>query len=132
MAVIEGTRNEKSWQGFYDFAVDGGVAGAIVLRSNDGPIPNGSVVTQGYIEVVTPPDSAAHTATISIDVEGAADTQAAAIVSGAPWSTTGRKSVIEAATGATSIKTTAGRSPTATVAVQNLTAGKFNVVLYYR
>jgi len=131
MPIMEGTARLKRWKGSYDFAVDGGVAGTITLRSNDGPIPTGSVIEMGYVEVTTPPDSAAHTATIAVQAEAANDIVNAAVVSGAPWSTTGRKSIIPVATGATTVKTTAARNPAIVLAVQNLTAGKFDVYLQY-
>jgi hypothetical protein len=57
----------------------------------------------------------------------------ATLVSNALWANTGRKSVIPAFTGATSLKTTtATRSIKATIAVAALTAGKFRVVLWFR
>ncbi|MGP4092937.1 hypothetical protein [Nonomuraea sp. KM90] len=138
MPLIEGTRGLKSAQGEYDFAVDGGAVGTITLRSapsdsNGGEIPAGAIILGGYIEVDTLVTSASgNTGTIAVNSEGAADLQAAAITSGAPWSTTGRKNVTPAWTGATSIKTTARRSLAITVAVAALTAGKFRVVVFYK
>jgi len=120
----------KSWQGFYDFAVDGGVAGTITLRSNDGPIPNGSYVLGGIVDVATLLTGTG--ATVAVQVEAANDTVNAAAISGAPWSSTGLKSVIPVFTGATALKATADRSPAIVVAVANLTAGKFTVTLFYR
>jgi hypothetical protein len=61
---------------------------------------------------------------MAISVEGANDIIAATIVSGAPYSTTGRKSVIPAFTGATTVKTTVARSIVATIATGTVTAGK--------
>src|ERR1043166_6495513 len=75
MAVIPGTRNFKTWAGFYDFAVDGGGTGTITLRSNDGPIPIGSVILDGYLDVTTACLSA--TGTIALQAEAAADPRAA-------------------------------------------------------
>src|SRR5207244_3522346 len=96
-----------------DFAVDGGAVSTITLRS--GPtdlvgsgIPNGSVIEGGYIEVDTALSGG--TSTGAIQTEAAGDIQAAAATTGAPWSTTGRKSVTPAFTGATTVKTTAARS----------------------
>lgn len=138
MPVMEGTRGLKSAQGEYDFAVDGGAVGTITLRSapgdsNGGEIPIGAVILGGYIEVDTIVTSASgNTGTIAVNSEGAADLQAAAVTSGAPWSTTGRKNVIPAFTGASSIKTTARRNLAITVAVAALTAGKFRVVVFYK
>jgi hypothetical protein len=68
----------------------------------------------------------------AVQVEGAGDIVAGAAVSGAPWSTTGRKSVIPAFTGATTVKATAARKPAFVIGAANLTAGKFDVVLFYR
>jgi len=136
MPVIEGTTTVKTAAGEYDFAVDGGAVGTITLRGSGGAsmgnqIPSGSVITGGYIEVDTPVTSGG-SATVAVSVEGAADLQAAAAVSGAPWSTTGRKSIIPAGTGATSVKASTSRSITVTIATAALTAGAFRVVVFYR
>lgn len=131
MSVIEGTTKLKTWRGFWDFAIDGGAVSSIPLRSNDGPLPINSVVEGGYVDVVTLLTSSASGAG-ALQVEGAADTVASAAVSGAPWSTTGRKSVIPAFTGATTLKTTAARKPTFVIATGALTAGKFELVLFYK
>jgi hypothetical protein len=132
MPIIEGTSGLKTWTGSYSFAVDGGAVSAIVMRSNDGPIPSGSMVVSGYIDVTTLCTSAGSTATIALHVEGAGDLQAAAAVSGAPFSSTGRKDIVPDATGSTAIKLTAVRSPTATIAVEAVTAGVFSLTLFYK
>jgi hypothetical protein len=131
MARIEGTRGLKEWKGEYDFAVDGGAVSTITLRSNDGPIPNGSIIEGGLLEVDTALTSGG-AATVAVQSEAAGDIQAAAAISGAPWSSTGRKSVVPAFTGATTVKTTAARNPAIVVATAALTAGKFRVILFYR
>lgn len=138
MPVIEGTRGLKEARGEYDFAVDGGAIGTIVLRaapgdSNGNDIPPGSVITGGYIEVDTAVTSASgNTGTVAVNSEGAADLQAAAVTSGAPWSTTGRKAITPVYTAATGVKTTARRQLAITVATAALTAGKFRVIVTYR
>lgn len=138
MPVIEGTRGIKEARGEYDFAVDGGAVGTIVLRSapgdsNGNDIPAGSVIIGGYIEVDTAVTSASgNTGTIAANSEGAGDLQAAAVTSGAPWSTTGRKAITPVFTVGTSVKATARRNLAITVAVAALTAGKFRVVVTYR
>jgi hypothetical protein len=138
MTVISGATNLKTAQGEYDFAVDGGAISTHPRRLHRGGtlpnlIPSGSIILGGYIEVDTLVTSASgNTGTISVNAEGAADLQAAVAVSGAPWSTTGRKSITPAFTGAASVKTTTNRSLAITVAVAALTAGKFRVVVYYR
>lgn len=111
----------------YSFAADGGAVGTINLLSSSA-IPSGSIILGGLLEVTTAPTSGG-AATVAIQVEGAGDMVAAAAVSGAPWSTTGRKSIIPVFTGATSVKTTAARNVSAVVAVAALTAGVFNVYL---
>jgi hypothetical protein len=134
MPVIEGTSRFKTAMAEYDFTKDGGTVGAKTLRAvdvNGGTLPAGSVVVGGYVDVLTAATSAASTATIALHVEGAGDLVAAAAVSGAPFSTTGRKDIVPDSTGSTAVKTTVARAITATVAVQALTAGKFRVVLFY-
>lgn len=134
MPVIEGTSRVKTAMAELDFAVDGGAVSSITLRAadvNGGTVPIGSVITSGYVDVLTALTSSGGTATVALTLEGAGDLVAAAAVSGAPWSTTGRKSIVPVATGATAVKTTAARALTATIAVQALTAGKLRVVVFY-
>lgn len=131
MAVIEGTRALKTWKGEYDFAVDGGAISTIVLRSDDGPIPNGSYVESGVLDVLTL-FTTGTAAVAALTVEAANDIVSSTIVSGAPYSTTGLKSIVPAGTGATAIKTTAARSPSIVIATGTVTAGKLRLILNYR
>ena len=131
MARIEGSTDVKTWKGSYDFAVDAGAQGTLALRSNDGPIPTGSYILTGILEVTTALDSGG-SATVALTVEGANDIVTATAFGSSPWSTTGRKSVIPVATGATSVKTTASRNPSAVIATADLTDGVFNLILTYR
>lgn len=119
----------RAARGDYSFAADGGAVGTIALMGATS-IPSGSIIVGGLIEVTTPPTSGG-AATIALQIEGAGDVLAAAAVSGAPWSTAGRKSVIPAFTGATSLKTTAARDISAVVATAALTAGAFTVYVFY-
>ncbi len=116
-------------RGRYDFAVDGGAVGDIDLTSV-AQIPANAVITGGFIEVDTALNSGG-SATVALKTEGAADLLAATAYGSSPWSTTGRKSVIPVGTGATTVKTTAARKIQATVATAALTAGAFDVVLFY-
>ena len=134
MPVAEGTTGLKTAEGEYDFAVDGGAVGSITLRSVNAAgaaLPVGAVIMGGYVDVLTAVTSGG-AGTVAINSEGAGDLVAAAAVSGAPWSTTGRKSVIPVFTGASTVKTTAARNLVATIATAALTAGKFRVVVFYR
>lgn len=130
MAIIEGTSAPKSAQAQYDFAVDGGAAGTIVLRPVDSlgnSIPSGSVITGGFVDVETACTSAS--GTISLGAEAAGDLVVAA--GQASW-TLGRKSIVPAGTGATSVKTTAARSLSIVIATAAYTAGKFRVTVFYK
>ena len=127
MAINEGTKAFKSWQGSYDFAIDGGAVSTITLRSDNGPIPAGAIILGGVLDVLTAVASA--TGTVAAQVEAAADVLAA---TGAAGLTLGRKSVIPVFTGATSLKTTVTRAPTIAIATAALTAGKFDLILFYR
>lgn len=136
MPQIEGTRRFKECKGEYDFAVDGGAISTITMRASSddavgNTIPAGSYIEGGFIEVLTLLTSGGAGA-VAINSEGAGDVLASAVVSGAPWSTTGIKSITEAFTGATGVKTTVARSLAATIAAAALTAGKFRVVVFYR
>lgn len=136
MGVIEGTEKigdglsigeRKIAVGSYDFAVDGGAVGAITLRGDK--IPSGAIVLDAYAKVATAVTSGG-AATLAVKVEGAADINAADVVSGAPWSTVGAKRLDFIATTAP-IVTTVERSIVATVAVAALAAGKFQVAVEY-
>ncbi len=111
----------------YDFAISGGAVGNIAL---DVTIPSGAIVTGGKVQVITPLTSGG-AGTAAIQVQSAGDVVAAAVVSGAPWSTAGVKDVVPVETAATSILTTASRTVTLVVGTAALTAGKFVVWLRY-
>jgi hypothetical protein len=131
MAVIEGTSDTKTYVGEYDFAVDAGAIGTIVLRSKDGPIPAGSYILSGVLDVLTL-FTTGTAAVAGLQVEAANDIVNSTIVSGAPYSTTGLKSIIPVGTGATAVKTTVVRSPSMVIATGTITAGKCRLVLIYR
>jgi len=109
----------------YDFTRQGGAIGNIALPPI---IPNGSVAIGGYISVITPPVGAG--ASIAVTLESAGDLQAAAVISGAPWSTTGRKAITPQAV-ASSIGLTADRAVTINITGAPLTAGRFDVMVYF-
>lgn len=131
MPIMEGTDRLKTWTGSYDFAVDGGAIGTIVLRSDDGPIPNGAIVTGGVL-TVTDALTTGTAATGALTVNAANDIISATVVSGAPYSTTGNKDIAPDATGSTAVTTTAARSPSFVIATGTVTAGAFTLVLFYK
>jgi hypothetical protein len=133
MPVIEGTTNLKSAVGEYSFAVDGGAASTITLRSSNSlgnSVPAGSVVVSGYIEVDTLAVSAA--GSVAITLESAGDLLASAAVTAGVLASTGRKSIIPVGTGASTVKTTVARSIAITISGGTVTAGVFRVVVFYR
>ena len=97
-------------------------------------LPINAVVIGGFIDVNTAFTSAGGNAgAVAISVEGADDIIAAAAVSGAPYSTIGRKAIVPKnnTPESTSVKCTAAREITCTVAGQALTAGKLTGFLEY-
>jgi hypothetical protein len=118
----------KFARGRYDFAVDGGSVGTITISAQK--IPTNAIILTGVVEVDTAVTSGG-SATVAVQVEAANDIVNAAAVSGAPWSTTGRKSTIPVGTGAASVKTTQARDISIVIATAALTAGAFDVYLAY-
>lgn len=120
----------------YDGAANdsAGVSNLTVAAHGTGvTIPANGIVIGGFFNVNTLFTSAAGTATIAISVEGTNDIQAAAAVSGAPYSTIGRKAIVPKANTpeSTSVLATVAREITCTVAVQALLTGKLTGYLYY-
>lgn len=113
--------------GLYNFATDGGAVSDITLRGDT--IPSGALITDVLIHVDTALTSGG-AATVALKAESAADLNAADLISGAPWSTTGAKRGDLTATTAP-VKTTAARPIVATVGAAALTAGKFSVYVSF-
>lgn len=111
----------------YLFATHGGAQGTISLGVQ---LPINAIVLDGMMEVLTAPTSGG-AATIAVQTEAANDIITAAAISGAPWSTLGRKDIIPVGTAATSKKMTAARNISIVIGTADLTAGKFNVFLRY-
>ena len=117
------------YRGDYSFAADGGAVGTIALSGTTG-IPSGSIILAAYIEVTAALTSGG-AATVALQVESAGDVQAAAAISGAPWSTTGVKLSSARTFAAAPVKTTAARDISAVIATAALTAGAFRVYVVY-
>lgn len=112
----------------YDFAVDGGAVSTINLMP-EAVLPSGALILAAFLNVTTVPTSAG-VATIGVNSEAAGDLQAAVVISGAPWSTTGFKAITK--TFATApIKLTADRNPAMVIGAAALTAGVFEVLIFY-
>lgn len=127
MGQMQGlARALKLWEGDYDFAVDGGAQSTITLRSSHGPIPAGSIIMGGVLDIAS--SCLSGSGTMALNSEGAADLLAATAQAGL---TAGRKSVIPVFTGASSVKTTAARNPAVTIATAAFTAGVFKLSIWY-
>lgn len=127
MPTMEGTKRLKTWKGSYSFAIDGGAQGAIVLRSNDGPLPIGAYVVGGFVDVMT--SCASASGTMALHVQSANDIVNA--VGQASWSAA-QRDIIPDMTGSTAIKLTAARQPTLTIGTAVFTAGIFTLTLFYK
>lgn len=114
----------------YDFSVHGGAVGTVQLTQPFGPLPDDFVIRDAWFDVITALASGGAATGALTSGEGANDLISATAVSGAPWSTTGRKQCIpDWATVADSIKTTEIRNPSLVIATADLTAGKFNLYM---
>ena len=116
----------------YDFSKDGGAIGDITLRGQY--LPSGAVITGGFIDVQTAAASDG-SATIAIAQESAGDLYAATDLvdgeSAADMGVTGLLDVVPDGTAANMIKTTAAGLPIMTIGTDELTAGKFVLVLHF-
>lgn len=134
-APLIGGRDSRRRSGIYeyDFAKQGGAIGALTLS---GPsLPEGAVIVDSYIDVRTVPTSGG-SATISVGIVSAIDLNSVDAISGAPWSSTGQVDPDNgpsagAESGYIRITSSDFRVVRITVAVADLTAGKFFVVLVY-
>jgi hypothetical protein len=118
------------------FEFDAGIAAnrTIAAHGTGVTLPANAIVVGGFFDVNTLFTSqSTNTGTIAISVESANDIQTAAAVSGAPYSTVGRKGIVPKANTpeTTSVKTSVAREITCTVAVAALLTGKLTGYLYY-
>ena len=118
------------------FEFDAGIVAnrTIAAHGTGVTIPIHGIVVGGFIDVNTLFTSdATNAGTIAIHVQAANDVISAAAVSGAPYSSIGRKAIIPKANTpeSTSLKATAAREIICTVAVEALLTGKLTGYLYY-
>jgi hypothetical protein len=95
-------------------------------------LPANAIVVGGFVDVNTAFTGETN-ATLAISVQAANDIISAAAVSGAPYSTVGRKAIVPKANTpeSTSVKTSAAKEITCTVGTAALTAGKLTGYLYF-
>ncbi len=115
----------------WDFAVDGGSVSAIDLGAG---VPDNCLILGGMLDVQTTCQSTGggtDLAAGAISVEGANDIiTAVTIVAATDWDQ-GLHAIIPVYTAATAIKTTSASNIVFTISVQDMTAGKFTVILFY-
>lgn len=123
--VFPGGGGVRSVAASYSFAANGGAEGSIAI----GSIPAGSSIVGGYMSVATSPVGAG--ASVGITVEAAGDVVAVAAISGAPWSTTGKKAIIPKRNTpeTSSVTTTVARDILVVISGAPLTAGAFTLYL---
>jgi hypothetical protein len=117
----------------YDVS-SGAHSGAIAAHKPGGVlIPDNSIICGGFVDVVTTFTSATDAATIALSVQSANDIVSAVAISAATDWDVGRRAIVPKANTpeTTSIKLTANRIVTVTVAVEVVTAGKFELFLYF-
>lgn len=124
------------YRGVARVTFDAGIAAnrTIAAHVSDVTLPAHAVVIGGFSDVNTLfTSSGGNAGTIAIHVEAANDIQTAAAVSGAPYSTIGRKAIVPKnnTPESTSVKTTQARAITFTVAGQALLTGKLTLFLEY-
>lgn len=94
-------------------------------------LPSKAVVTRAWYEVVSAFTSAASTATVALQAEGANDIKTATAVSDATLGTTGFKEGVPDGTAAKFVQATQEREIKVVTAVQTLTAGRLVLLLEY-
>ena len=116
----------------YDFAVDGGEISDIGLGVS---LPDNAIITRAWYDVITTLTSEgtdAATVGIGIPTDDAGGIVAPAeINTGTPWDAGLHEAIQDGTAAAMSVKTTAEREITTTIAVQKVTAGKFNLFVEY-
>lgn len=97
----------------------------IAAHACSGVIPKNSYVTKAYYKVITTFTSATDAGTIAVSITGANDiVSAVSIATGTTWDASGIIIAIPTGSMANEVAVTADSSPTFTVAVEALTAGK--------
>ncbi len=118
----------------YDFAVDGGAVSTITPAKTVN-LPSGAIILGAAVRVITKPDSATHTGTVAIGTSaGSSSTsvKAALVVSDATWNANAISTpVAPVFTVASFVRLTAAGNITVTVATEALTAGKFDIFIFY-
>lgn len=122
----------------YDFSVQGGAVGDVELLDVDGKkaqIPAGAVIIDCLLDVITAPNTAgANTTTLSFSSGVLGGDLKAAVGFTSAYSPSGLKACIPVGTAATAIKlgtVTQNYTPSMTIGVLPLNAGKINVWIQY-
>lgn len=129
---IDGRQAKRVARATYDFAEHGGSIGSIGLGVT---LPDNAIVVRSWYEVITTLTSATDAATVSIDIPvddvgGIVVAIAISDVSN-PWDAGVHEGIQDGTAANFTTKTTAARELSITVAVEDLTAGKFILFCEY-
>lgn len=109
----------------YDFAVDGGAVGTILLNDENGNpaiLPDKAIITQVYLDILTAFVSTGNNGTIALKANSSGDLLAAVDAD----TLSGVSAGVPVGTAATMVKLTAERQISLVVATNAMTAGKAN------
>lgn len=112
----------------YDFTRQGGAISTIALIGD--PLPPNCTVYGGLIRTIIAPVGVG--ASIAVQLEAANDIVNSAAISGTPWSTLSTKAILPVFTAGSAITTTVSRAVKAVITTTALTAGKFQIVLFFQ
>jgi len=115
----------------YDFAVDGGAQGDIGLGET---LPDNAVIVRAWYEVITTLESSTDAATIALTIptdDVAGIVAATAISAATDWDAGNHEAIQDGTAANFAEKCTAAREITATIAVEDVTAGKFILFAEY-
>lgn len=121
----------------YDFAVDGGAVSTITLRDaitahSPCSLPNGAVIWQVAIDVITAFSSTGNNGTIALQANAAGDLLATVDADTLPvGGSTHLQAGIPVGTAATMIKATAARDIKMVIATNAMLTGKANIFILY-
>lgn len=130
VAYEDGNFAMKVFKATFDVAGNdsAGVANTSILAHGLGVyIPKSARIISSWFDVITKMSSATNGATLAVKVEAAGDVKATSLVSAGMYQTTGATQGLQNAGSVSSLKTTAEREVTVTVATEAMISGKMVV-----
>jgi len=132
VATTDALNAQRIARATYDFAVDGGATSSIGMGVT---LPDNAIVTRAWYEVISTLTSSGDSATIALTIptdDVAGIVAATAIDAGGDvWDAGYHEAIQDGTAAAFSVKTTAARELTVTIAVEAVTAGAFVLFCEY-